>query len=518
VILVCWTAMVVQAGDTNQNSQIEALQAQIKQMRENFEKVQNEQRQQIEALTKKLDELAKTMPSSTNAPPLVAGRTNAPVDTKKLEEELAAELGQGAGTNVSAAGTNIVAGTNAVTSAPTNAVATKSWTPTQPITLMRAGSAYMNISFDALLDAGWSTASDPSSQLELGDHDPIKRGFSMRNAEVALDGAVDPYFKGFANLVFKLDKDNETSTELEETYFQTADLPGSFQIKGGQFNANFGRINTQHPHTWAFADAPLVSTRMFGPDGLRSVGAQVSWLAPTPFFTELSLGVLDGQGETGFGFRNPGDPDALGVNRIHGRATYDRNMEGPQDLVYVPRVSSSFDITDTQTILVGTSGAFGPNETGEHSRTEIYGADFFWKWKPANASEGFPFVSWQTEAMYQRYGAAADPTMTDYGLSGLPAENLRDYGFYSQVSWGFRPRWVAGLRGEYVNGNNSEYDAYDVYRGERNRVAPMLTWYPTEFSKIRLQYNCDHGEYFSVEHSVWIQMEFLLGAHGAHKY
>jgi hypothetical protein len=45
-----------------------------------------------------------------------------------------------------------------------------------------------------------------------------------------------------------------------------------------------------------------------------------------------------------------------------------------------------------------------------------------------------------------------------------------------------------------------------------------LTFYPSEFSKIRLQYNYDHGELFGTDHSVWLQVEFLLGAHGAHKF
>src|SRR5207248_3937270 len=115
----------------------------------------------------------------------------------------------------------------------------------QPLTIARAGSAYMNISFDTLMDFGWSTVHDPSAQLQLGDHDPIKRGFSLRNAELAVDGAVDPYFKGFANIVFKLDKNNETEVELEETYFQSTSLPGNLQVKGGQFFAAFGRQNSQ---------------------------------------------------------------------------------------------------------------------------------------------------------------------------------------------------------------------------------------------------------------------------------
>jgi hypothetical protein len=477
--------LLVRAQDTNQ---IDQLKRQLQQLQENFERVQREQKAQIDALTKKLEDLTQ--------------QQAAEAEKKKLEQEMAAELQK----------TQPAAGTPPAATPPAAA-----WSPTQPITIAHAGSAYMNISFDALMDVGGSSAADPSQFLELGDHDPITRGFSLRNAEIALDGAVDPYFKGFANIVLKLDQNNETEIELEETYLQTTSLPANLQVKGGQFFASFGRQNSQHPHQWAFVDDPIILTRTFGPEGLRNIGAQLSWLVPTPFYTEAFLGVFDGQGNTAFSFRNPGTDDGTGTNRFHGRATLDQNLSGAGDLLYVPRLASSFDLSDSQTLVAGISAAFGPNDTGADLRTEIYGVDLYWKWKPANAHMGFPFVSWQTEALYQRFEAGADPTAPP-PTGPLPAEILKDWGFYSQVLWGFHPRWVAGFRGEYADGNDGAYDSKDVFRGERTRLSPDLTFYPSEFSKIRLQYNYDHGELFGTEHSIWMQVEFLLGAHGAHKF
>ncbi len=494
--LLVWSAALWLSGCTAQaqeTSEVEKVNQQLKQlqdtfekqqreMRESFDRMLHEQRQQIEGLTRKLDDLTK--------------QQAAEAEKKKLEQELAAQLS-----------TNLPAAT-----APSPAATPSStWSPSAPLTVARAGSAYMNISFDALMDVGWSTASDPSQFLELGDHDPIDRGFSLRNAELAVDGAVDPYFKGFGNIVLKLDQNNETSIELEETYLVSSSLPANLQLKGGQFFAAFGRQNPQHPHQWAFVDAPLVLTRAFGPDGLRNLGAQLSWLAPTPFFTEVTLGVLNGQGATGFGFRNPGEND-MGTNRFRGRATIDQHLRGPGDLLYVPRIASSFDLTDQQTLVLGASGALGVNDTEVGARTEIAGVDAYWKWKPANSQAGFPFVSWQTEFLFERFEAGADASM------GLPAATLDDWGFYSQVLWGFKERWVAGFRGEYVNGNNAADDPQDVFRGERTRFSPALTFYPSEFSKVRLQYNLDHGAQFGTDHSVWLQVEFLLGAHGAHKF
>jgi hypothetical protein len=494
--LLC-LGLIVPMAPAQETNEVEQLKQQMLQMQENFEKERNEDRKLIQSLSQKVDDLLREKPgrvTTTSAPP-TNGTAASDAEKAKLQAELAGELGP--------------AVTNPPPSQPSRA-----WSPAEPITIARAGSAYMNISFDALMDVGGSTKADPSSQLELGDHDPIKNGFSLRNAEIAVDGAVDPYLKGFGNIVLKLDKNNNTEIELEEAYAQTTTLPGNLQAKAGQFFAAFGRQNAQHPHQWAFVDAPIILNRAFGPDGLRSIGAQGSWLLPTPFYTEATLGVMDGQGGTSFSFRNPGDADSLGVNRFHGRETLDRSLRGPGDLLFVPRLASSFDLTDEQTLVAGVSGAFGPNDTGTGERTEIYGADLYWKWKAPNASEGFPFVSWQTEGLYERYEAGADAAAP----APLPAEVLRDWGFYSQVLWGFKPRWIAGLRGEYTDGNRGAFDAEDVFRGERTRISPGLTFFPSEFSKLRLQYNYDHGQLFGDAHSVWIQMEFLLGAHGAHKF
>ena len=457
---------------------MEELKLQLERMRAAFEKTQEQQRLQIEALSRQIEEM---QPKAAPDPVLQDLE-------RQLAEELAAQPGDATG------GSPPVAG---VAAAP------------QP--MLSAGSAYLNVGFDLITVAGWSTDSDVSSSLNLGGHDPIQRGFSLRNAELTLEGAVDPYFKGAANTIFLLDRDGETEFELEEAYLLSTALPSNLQIKAGQFFASFGRLNSTHPHAWGFIDQPLILNRVFGPENLRNPGGQVSWLAPTPFYTELFLGVFNGAGGTAFSFRNPGegagDPPSL-----YGRSTVERGVRGLGDLLFVPRVASSFDLTDTQTIVVGASAALGPNSTGLEKRSEVYGIDAYWKWKPEDAMQGFPFMSWQTEALYRRFEAGADPAAV------LTAETLRDWGFYSEGLWGFRPRWVAGLRGEFVTGNNSGIDSTSVLRGDRTRVSPNLTWYPSEFSKLRLQYNHDRGQNIGEDHSVWLQLEILLGAHAAHKF
>ncbi|HME89629.1 MAG TPA: hypothetical protein VKE30_10510 [Chthoniobacterales bacterium] len=402
--------------------------------------------------------------------------------------------------------------TSVVSSAPETVSSTGTGASlTQPISIGGGGKNYMNISFDGLFALAGSSARD-LDHVEVGDHDPMQRGFNARNIELALDGAVDPYFEGFANIVFKLDNDNETSVEVEEAFMQTTSLPFNLQLKAGQFFAAFGRINPQHPHVWEFADDPLVHGRLLGPDGLRGVGAQISWIVPVKWYSQLILGVQNGRGSTGFSFRNPGD-DGI----FFDRRTTDRELRGLQDFVWIPRWENSVDLSQTQVVLAGVSSAFGSNETGANSRTQIYGADLLYKWKSANAEGGFPFVKWQTEFMYRRFEAGRG-----INESFPVAETFHDWGIYSQVLWGFKKGWVVGVRGDYLNMEDSRFTD-DFERQSRSRISANITWYPTEFSKIRLQYNHDflYENFFFADRdvdSVFLQFEFILGSHGAHKF
>jgi hypothetical protein len=379
----------------------------------------------------------------------------------------------------------------------------------QPVQQARTAGAYMNVSFVGLTDFGWSSAEDVEA-LQQGDHDPHVRGFTIPNAELALDGAVDPYFKAFANIVYKLDTEGETGVELEEMYALSSSLPANLQLKAGQFLTEFGRHNPQHPHSWAFGDQPLVINRLFGPDGLRGQGARLFWLLPTSWYLLGGVTVMNSAGPTTFSFRNPESFE------IHDGAVVDRGVHGLGDLLYVPRIETSVDLTSTQTLVVGASAAFGPNNAGIDTRTQIYGYDLYWKWKSERADKGFPFVSFQTEGMTRRYEVGQRLAIDETPIVTLPAETLRDGGFYAQLLWGVKPLIVLGLRGEYVNGNDAVF--FSDFREQRTRISPNLTWYPTEFSKFRVQYNYDHRQGIGNDSSLFLQLEFLLGAHAAHKF
>ncbi len=194
--------------------------------------------------------------------------------------------------------------------------------------------------------------------------------------------------------------------------------------------------------------------------------------------------------------------EGVEVNTVGVHPIGDRAVDGLDDYLYMGRIKTAWTPSDTQEMIIGTSGAYGPNGTGTNTDTIILGVDFYHKWVPITSQRGYPFTSLQAEAMWRRYEA--------------PNEILKDYGFYVQGLWGFVQRWVAGARVEYANGNGD--NATDPLRDRRWRFSPNLTHRFSEFSRMRLQYNVDFAEHLNDKalHGVFLQFDFSIGKHGAH--
>ena len=110
-------------------------------------------------------------------------------------------------------------------------------------------------------------------------------GFNMQEVEFGFQGAVDPYFRADVFLTIP----NLSGLEVEEAFVTTSSLPLDLQVKAGIFRSALGRQNGQHLHTQSFTRRPLLNASYLAADGLRAPGAQVSWLAPLPFFLQLNL-------------------------------------------------------------------------------------------------------------------------------------------------------------------------------------------------------------------------------------
>ena len=363
-------------------------------------------------------------------------------------------------------------------------------------------SSSLRIGLSGLFAAGGSSVDNATlANLQAGGHDPKQNGFTLQNVELSIAGTVDNYLDAQANLIFLMNPKGETVMELEEAFFITRNLPGGLQIKGGQYYTEFGRQNKQHPHTWGFVDQPVILSRFFGGDGLRSQGARVSWLMPTDTYSELTFGMQNAKGETVTSFLNAEGEE------IGGYTLTDRRARNSADLLYSARWLSGFDLSDNLSMYVGVSGLWGPNASGSTTNTEVVGADLYFKWQPAYSQKGYPFVAWHTEFLQRRYEAG-----------DVAREILKDQGYFTQVLWGFKPGWIAGLRWEDANADGDTSN--DPVRDSRQRLSPNLTWYTSEYSKVRLQYNRDWAEHLpnKTADSVWLQVEFSLGSHMAHTF
>jgi hypothetical protein len=389
----------------------------------------------------------------------------------------------------------------------------------------------LDVSVDVLSSVGTSSeVDDDIALLQAGGHDPARRGFNLTNLELSLLGAVDPYLDGEVHLIYFLDAEGESSFELEEAFVTSRMLPLGLEERGvqvefGQMFTEFGRINPQHPHAWDWQDQPVVLSRFFGPDGMRGVGTRVGWLVPVPWFSELHVGVQNAQGETMQSFL--ASDEAFEERPVGGRPFASDGTRSFSDLVYLLRWVNGFDLGTDWAGQIGLSGLYGPNATGSGGRTWITGADWVLKWTPPSTNRGWPFVRIEGEIARRSYRADyfSDP---DAGLS-FERDDFSDWGGFLQALYGFRRGWSAGLRGEYATGNDDEYApgsafatrAEDPFRGDRVRVSPLLVFQPSEFSRLRLQYNWDEADFLAGDdtaHSVWLGLEFLVGQHPAHRF
>jgi len=388
----------------------------------------------------------------------------------------------------------------------------------------------IDISLDVLVAAGTSTAKQEELEnLQGGGHDPKRRGFTLQQAELSLIGAVDPYFQAEAHIIA-----SEDEVELEEAFLQTLALPYGLELEAGYFLTEFGRSNPTHPHAWTWLDQPVVNTRLFGGEGMRGTGLRLAKLLPTPWFSQIHFGVQNADGEFMASFLGGEIGHAHGEEEagqeheelgIGGRPIVDREVRNLKDLVYLARWENALELSRTWTGKLGISGLYGPNFTGPDGETWIYGADFLVKWLPETNRRGRPFF--RLEGEFSKRDLDADDFFDELEGESIAGTTLRDWGLYLQGLYGFNSLWSAGMRYEYASGSgdNVEHEgAYpgrrdDPFRDNRTRISPLLVYSPSEFSRIRLQYNYDHADHLSSDaHTVWLGFEALIGAHPAHSY
>jgi len=79
-----------------------------------------------------------------------------------------------------------------------------------------------------------------------------KLNFETPEMELFVDGYLNPFALGTGNISYE-----NGNFSVEELYGNIVrGLPWDIQIKAGKFLVGFGKLNTVHPHAWAFLDRP----------------------------------------------------------------------------------------------------------------------------------------------------------------------------------------------------------------------------------------------------------------------
>jgi hypothetical protein len=347
--------------------------------------------------------------------------------------------------------------------------------------------SWLDLSFVLDLALAAFTSEEP---LQGGGHDPTENGFNFQQLEMSVGTVVDPYLRFNGHIVF-----TPSEVEIEEAYVTTLDLPANLQVRAGQFLTRFGRLNSTHPHAWDFADQPFVLSRVFGGEGNRGLGLEVSWLSPLPWYLEVVSSATDARGEgTARSF--------LGAES--------RRVESPFDFQFTGAVKQFFPFSDDLSLLWGLSAATGPNASGSSSRSNIFGTDLYLKYRPTAVADG-TVVSLQAELLYRR--------------RQIPDERLTDLGGYAQALWRFSKRWATAARYEFGtpahgrDGLVAEDPLDPEWISTRQRLSANVTFWPTEFSRLRLQAATDRAGWRDErDYSVFLTLEAVMGAHGSHAF
>lgn len=305
-------------------------------------------------------------------------------------------------------------------------------------------------------------------------------GSEFSEAELAFQAATDPFSRLDTFVAVGPD-----GAEIEEATLSILDpsflrLPKNLQIKLGLLRAPFGQLNNIHPPEQPLVDTPLVHRLWFShlpndqpltPNNVPTEGSftgtglSLNWLLPTGTnVTWLTLAPLN-------------------VDNF----TFNADVGRP---VWLARLRHLRELSETQTLSLGFSSAFGRNDTGHDTR--LFGVDFVYRWRPLR--EGlYRSLVWQTEAYFGRRDTGAG--------------TLSPKGWFSLMEYQLSRTLFLGVRYDFAQAPDKSFSA----RG----FSLALTLFPSEFGRYRLQWNRLKLGGQTV-HEVWLQTTFSIGVHRPH--
>ena len=314
--------------------------------------------------------------------------------------------------------------------------------------------------------------------------------YQLREVEIGVQGAVDPYFRYDAFLGI-----HGEGIEVEEAYATTLSLPASLQARLGRFLLPFGKVNLTHRAELPMFDYPLAHRAFFGEEGLSSTGVWGSWIGdPLGFYQELSIVGAEGMGAHEHGEEEHAEEAPEPAPAPEGEAHGGSLGDDLRDRLWLAHLKNSLDITPASNLELGASWATAIVEEEEtRARTNVYGIDVTWRWKPPQFAK-YRSAVLQAEAIWR---SEAGPGETRAG------------GF-AYAQWQLGRRWYVGVRGDWVEPPEED----GTLRGGQL----LVKWFPTEFSQLRLAYERQDPEEDDALDRLIFQTTFALGPHRPHAF
>ncbi len=332
-----------------------------------------------------------------------------------------------------------------------------------------------------------------------------KEGFAVDHTELNFSANIDDKFFGSTTLAIA-QHEEDTEIELEEAFIRTQPglgLPNGMSIKAGRAFWTLGYLNEHHTHVDDFADRPL-PYRAFLNGAYNDDGAEISYVLPTPIFSEIGGGVFRGDdspfGENdgnGFGAwsayaRIGGD---IGLNQSWrvGLSTLSGESEGAGRITNEDSLSY---LGDTQLYIADARYTFAPTGNARLQEVILQG-EYFWR---------------EENGIYNDSDAGTGDVNYDDSSSG----------WYAQGIYKFAPQWRVGARYSQLYAPDIpvalQGSALDAEGHDPRSYTAMLDWTNSEFSRLRLQYNFEELADNQDDNQLMLQYIMSIGAHGAHKY
>jgi len=381
-----------------------------------------------------------------------------------------------------------------------------------------SGQNHFNPAISVLLDGRYANfENDPASYelpgFALGPESGLgERGLFVGHTEFVMSANVDDKFYGQLTLAIA-EHEGSTAVELEEAFIQTLGLGNGLTLKGGRFLSEIGYLNKQHAHSWDFADAPLIYRGLFG-NQLIDDGLQINYIAPTEIFLQIGAELLSGSR-----FPASGRTNDVGAWSVLTDIGGDIGIEHSWQLGISHWQGNHIQERQSGGHGHGESLTEIPSFSGE---SRINAMDFVYKYA-ANGSLKNRHVKFQAE--YFERKETGDVTMLN---SGPPVETTKyeghQKGWYVQTTYKFKPQWQVSFRYDQLQANNEGTDegvlsesGLDSEGHTPKRLSLALDWLPSEFSRVRWQFNQDDS-YEKSDNQTFLQYTMSFGSHGAHQF